>query len=449
MLAAALLVFAATQPAEYRRRLRDVFRSLRTSHGGPAFVNNNQLADLETEAQSRLDRACALDQSDGAYLRTCDWVMSQLRDPYAAHLPPARTDAVYERYHGRVGLGLRLGWRLRRDSALRWRRCATVLSVDACSPAERAGVRVGDEVVEVGGEGVRGARLAATVRRLEDGAEGTSVELTLRRENGGGDNDAPHPSTQIPAAAAPSAEAATTTVEVRRQLLPKPTVVSRALDGAGAHVLRISSFGTRTAAEVRAELRRLRRARAAGAPPPTLVLDLRDNDGGLLPAAVAVARMLVPARGTPPLLAMCKQRAAAPEAEAVTAPEVEKAFHRRWYHRAPLGVAAPLVVVLVNGATVSAAEVLAAALRGAGRAVIVGEGTYGKGATQALVYQRDGCALLFTAYTLHSGGAPLTRGVAPHVRWHFGRGDPERLGDAEIGRVLKAAEQHRARALSE
>ena len=47
MLAAALLVFAATQPAEYRRRLRDVFRSLRTSHGGPAFVNNNQLADLE------------------------------------------------------------------------------------------------------------------------------------------------------------------------------------------------------------------------------------------------------------------------------------------------------------------------------------------------------------------------------------------------------------------
>ena len=96
-----------------------------------------------------------------------------------------------------------------------------------------------------------------------------------------------------------------------------------------------------------------------------------------------------------------------------------------------------------------AAEVLAAALRGAGRAVIVGEGTYGKGATQALVYQRDGCALLFTAYTLHSGGAPLTRGVAPHVRWHFGRGDPERLGDAEIGRVLKAAEQHRVRALGE
>ena len=138
----------------------------------------------------------------------------------------------------------------------------------------------------------------------------------------------------------------------------------------------------------------------------------------MLPAAVAVARMLVPARGTPPLLAMCKQRAAAPEAEAVTAPEVVKAFHRRWYHRAPLGVAAPLVVVLVNGATVSAAEVLAAALRGAGRAVIVGEGTYGKGATQALVYQRDGCALLFTAYTLHSGGAPLTRGVAPHAGEH-------------------------------
>ena len=175
-------------------------------------------------------------------------------------------------------------------------------------------------------------------------------------------------------------------------------------------------------------------------PLPFAMDDGGDFDGG---------RERVLSREEPALRASQRRlSAAAPEAEAeelVTA----RAFHRRWYHRAPLGVAAPLVVVLVNGATVSAAEVLAAALRGAGRAVIVGEGTYGKGATQALVYQRDGCALLFTAYTLHSGGAPLTRGVAPHVRWHFGRGDPERLGDAEIGRVLKAAEQHRARALSE
>ena len=81
------------------------------------------------------------------------------------------------------------------------------------------------------------------------------------------------------AAAAPSAEAATTTVEVRRRLLPKPTVVSRALDGAGAHVLRISSFGTRTAAEAPScgDCGARAGERAAA------VLDLRDNDGGLLP----------------------------------------------------------------------------------------------------------------------------------------------------------------------
>ena len=84
---------------------------------------------------------------------------------------------------------------------------------------------------------------------------------------------------------------------------------------------------------------------------------------------------------------------------------------------------APPILVLVNERTASAAEVLAAALRHSGRAVLVGSRTFGKGMSQALVYQRDGAALLFTVYQLASGARRathlLTRGVEPDLAWSW------------------------------
>lgn len=148
-------------------------------------------------------------------------------------------------------------------------------------------------------------------------------------------------------------------------------------------------------------------------------------------------------------------------------PRTLRVFRRRWYHRSALPPAlrardAPPILVLVNERTASAAEVLphlphlpnylstsqplplhratsappapsmqrsaplqvlAAALQHSGRAVLVGGRTFGKGMSQALVYQRDGAALLFTVYQLASGARhatePLTRGVEPDLAWSW------------------------------
>lgn len=209
-----------------------------------------------------------------------------------------------------------------------------------------------------------------------------------------------------------------------------------------AYVLRVGLFGAATAGELRSQLRRLRQE--ATAPPRALVIDLRDNDGGLLTAAVSSARMLLPPGSH--LLSLQKH---AP-------PRTLRSFRRRWYHRSALPSPlrardAPPIVVLVNDRTASAAEVLAAALRHSGRAMLVGGRTFGKGMSQALVYQRDGAALLFTVYQLacgaRKGTEPLTRGVEPDLAWRWrhrasAAGTPRPRGEE---RELAAAISHALR----
>jgi C-terminal processing protease CtpA/Prc len=255
------------------------------------------------------------------------------------------------------------------------------------------------------------------------------------------------------------------TVRLRRVATPPPTVLSRQLLNGRAHVLRISSFGATTAAELRTALRTIRGGRATsntgagGVDHGTLIFDLRGNEGGLLPEAIAACRMVLPLGGH--VVSLKKEEPS----------RVAKAFRRRWYHRSELPRLTPAastlappseaerpsssagpahaepapLVVLVNGLSASSAEVFAGALAHAG-ALVIGTRTYGKGSSQAVVYQSDGHAVSYTAYTLAvgaaEGSAPLSRGVHPHVpwRWRCSPAGPFRAADdAEIERALSAA----------
>ena len=102
---------------------------------------------------------------------------------------------------------------------------------------------------------------------------------------------------------------------------------------------------------------------------------------------------------------------------------------------------APLLVALVDERSASAAEIFAAALYHSGRAVVLGRRTFGKGTSQALVYQSDGGALSFTVYTLAVGAGsqsrvPLNDGVEPHVRW--GCRAPAAMPSAENRELARA-----------
>lgn len=406
-------------------RLGELFRTMRDTHGGPAYLSRRELDKVQRDAERMMLRSTdegGSEADEESFHAASAWAMAQLRDPLAAHLRPWQAVAARERFHGHISLGLTLESKLVRQAAAsrwpwgRWRRASIVSSVAAGSAAARAGLQTGDELLEVGGLPISGPLRHEALQVLDEGPEGEMVPITLRAQR-----------------------ASMRTVRLCRRTVPLTTVsyrsVScRALANGVAHVVTISSFGSTTAAELRSALRQLRSAHVGD----VLVFDLRCNEGGLLPEAIGACRMLLPCGAH--ILSLCK-----------TAPQrVVKSYHRRWYHRCelPMAIRSRPYVVLVNRASASSAEVFAGALAHSGGALVIGTRTYGKGSSQAVVYQTDGHAISFTAYTLAVGQrgrhrVPLSEGVEPHMPWRWRAPRGVRVAaDAEIERVLQASAMH-------
>lgn len=406
-------------PVTFESRLSELFRTLHETHGGPAYLSRSQLDEVRKGAEQQLREAG--DEDEDSYLAACSWTMDQLLDPMASHLRPTQAVAARERFHGRISLGLTVRTKLVRqpaDHALLlpwsgWRRVSVVRRVEDGSAAARAGVQEGDELLEVSGFALSGASRAAALEIVDIGPEGEVVPITLRES------------------------ANVRTVHLRRATVPLTTVSCRSLDcgTARCNIVTISSFGSTTAAELRAALRKLRQAKGAD---EVLVFDLRGNEGGLLPEAIDACRMLLPSGAH--ILSLCK----------TCPPRVVKSFHRRWYHRSELPASRAHArghpyVVLVNRASASSAEIFAGALAHSGGALVVGQRTYGKGSSQAVVYQTDGHAVSFTAYTLavgrHGGRrVDLANGVEPQVRWSWRAPRSSVIAmNGEVERALRVA----------
>eukprot|EP00966_Prymnesium_polylepis_P046862 1085870-Prymnesium_polylepis.1 len=141
-------------PLSHSAQLKELFDTLKGTHGGPAFISGTELKSLRRrvlgEQQHEL---CDEYEGESTYVSRATWVMSQLDDPYAAYLSPAQVTALRERFHGAVGVGLHVDESARWWSGIRvpWRRnaesdggrrgqCLTIERVEAGSPAERAGI---------------------------------------------------------------------------------------------------------------------------------------------------------------------------------------------------------------------------------------------------------------------------------------------------------------------
>jgi carboxyl-terminal processing protease len=235
-------------------------------------------------------------------------------------------------------------------------------------PAKLAGVRPGDTILAVDGEAVAALPFTEAVGRIV-GRDGSRVVLRVRR--------ARH----------------TFTIRLVRQRYRQPSVHARLLpDGIG--VVRIDRFSLRTAERTRTAAERLAEAGAHG-----LVLDLRGNPGGLLSQAVGVASLFLDDGATVASLSGAHRR------------------DRLLYARGGEKSALPLVV-LVDGGSASAAEVVAAALRDHGRAVVVGEPTFGKSLVQEIEPLPSGAALKLTvaSYRTPRGDDISRGGVRPDIR---------------------------------
>ncbi len=205
------------------------------------------------------------------------------------------------------------------------------------SPAETAGIGPNEFVLAVDGVSTEGMELADFGARVR-GPRGEPVTLELRREG----------------------ETASRSVTLRRARILMDSVTAEVLDDAVAY-LRIARFANRTSEEVRDALLDFQ---AAGA--ERLVLDLRNNPGGLLHVSVNVASLFLP------------------EGQLIARQEARGAGPREYRAVRMAGNTRLPMVVLVNEGTASGAEIVAGALAAHGRAVLIGAETYGKGSMQEL-----------------------------------------------------------------
>ncbi|MGQ9532067.1 MAG: S41 family peptidase [Desulfotomaculales bacterium] len=273
-------------------------------------------------------------------------MLETLEDPYTQYFSPEEAARFVETLENSyVGVGIRLepgdGY-------------PVVGEVFPDSPAQKAGVRKGDVIVGVDGQDVAGMPLGEVVTRIR-GPEGTKVTLTLRRDGN------------------------PVVFRLERARVAIPSMEARLLDDRTGYV-RLYDFGEHTGDEVRRILDTWSR-RGVGA----VVLDLHDNPGGLLQSAVEVAaEILGPGR--------------------VVASAVDARGEREVYRTRGGRERFDRIIVLVNGGTASAAEILAGALRDHGRALIVGTPTVGKGTVQRLVPLESGGLLKLTIARWYTPG---------------------------------------------
>lgn len=260
-----------------------------------------------------------------------------------------------------------------------------IKSLQDGGPAERAGIRPDDRIVSVDGKRMVGLPLRDVVRSLR-GRVGDSVSIVVRRPS----------------------ESRQASFEFRREQVIPTTVTVERRDG-GLALIRLSGFNSASTENMRKAIRRLRDEAGAGL--AGIVLDMRGNPGGLLDQAVSIADLFLD--------------------EGIVATTQGRHGDSRQSFRS--GGGADLrnvpIVVLMNGRSASAAEILGAALQDRGRALVVGSTSFGKGSVQTVVRLPNEGELVLTWSRLYapSGYTWNELGVLPSVCTSK-YGDPAQLG---------------------
>ncbi|HVN43711.1 MAG TPA: S41 family peptidase [Steroidobacteraceae bacterium] len=345
-----------------------------------------QEASLFAEVYGRIKRDYVDEVDDHVLMEKAIRGMVAGLDPHSAYLDSQEFDEIRLSTMGSYpGVGIEV---MASDGVVK------VLRPIDGSPAQRAGLRAGDQIVRIDGNDV-GADLAGAIARMR-GLSGSLVSLSVRRDG----------------------NPELFEFALRREQVEVHSVLAQTLEP-GFGYLRITTFSETTSQDVSKAILHLKRDNPYGL--EGLVLDLRNNPGGVLEAGVAVADAFLDSG------VIVSADGRTPEARFQM-----EAIHGDLLHGAPL-------VVLVNGGSASASEIVAGALKDHGRALLVGRKTYGKGSVQTVLpLSRGGAVKLTTSrYFTPSGASIHGKGIVPDVVLE-GVGDPPAELNATIAAPLTA-----------
>jgi len=260
------------------------------------------------------------------------------------------------------------------------------------SPAEKAGLQPGDEIIAVDGQDMTGVNPELVVKKVL-GPAGTKVRLTIKR-----DDQKPFD------------------VVITRAKIKIPSVEGEMRDDGIAYI-QLSTFGEHTSDELRSTLKELMAKHPKG-----LILDLRNNGGGYLTTAIDVASEFLP-KGK------------------VVLYEEYKDGSRRAYKSKGGGLATDIpMVILVNEGTASASEIVSGAMQDYGRALLVGVTTYGKGSVQNWIPldNNEGAVRITVALWLTPKGRQISgKGLKPDVEVKLTKEDIKAKRDPQLDKAVE------------
>ncbi len=287
-------------------------------------------------------------------------------DPHSSFMNPEEFKELQIETKGKFsGIGIEI---TQKDRIL------TVVSPIEGTPAYQAGIRTGDQIVKINGATTKNMSLTEAVKLIR-GAKGSKVTLTINREGFTQPRD----------------------FVIVREIIPIRSVKARILDD-GIGYIRLVNFQDQTDQDLQNYLRKMRQRLV---PLKGLVLDLRNDPGGLLEQAVRVADEFLGSG----LIVYTEGRN----------PQQSMRFYARPGHEGERPVFP--MVVLINEGSASASEIVAGALKDQKRAVIVGTKSFGKGSVQTIIPLEDGSALRLTTalYYTPSGQTINEKGIVPDV----------------------------------
>ncbi len=332
--------------------------------------------DLFADVLARVEHDYVVEVDERKAMQGAIQGMLASLDPHSSYMDPAEYREMQVTTRGEYGgLGIEV---TSEDGVVR-----VVSPIDE-TPAARAGVQAGDYLIAIGGQSIVGLTLNEAVQRMR-GDPGTDITITIARE--GVDSF---------------------DVTLRREVINVRAVTWR-VEGGDIGVIRISTFNERTSSMLQDAIRGVKRdmgGRLRG-----VVLDLRRNPGGLLEQAVDVSDAFL-------------------DGGEVVSTRGRHSDERRNARRGDDLAGVPMAV-LIDGASASAAEIVAGALQDRNRALIVGTTSFGKGSVQTLIPingGRDGALRLTTQrYYTPAGRSIQGAGIEPDMEVAAQRVDAARL----------------------
>lgn len=311
-------------------------------------------------------------------------IVSALDDPYSVFLDPRMAKEFNESLSGSFdGIGAEIGMK---NNQL------VIIAPLPDMPAEKAGLRGGDKILAVNGESTTGMTIDEAVTKIR-GKRGTEVTLTMYRDGEQKERDV---------------------TIIRGNIVIKSVRWEVKKDSIG--YIRIVHFTQDTASDFRTAVNDLLAKNVR-----SLLLDMRNNPGGYLDAAVQIAGYWV-------------------DGETVVVEQYDGERREEYKGRTRARLKDMPTIVLVNGGSASASEIVAGALQDYGKAKIYGEQTFGKGSVQDLQRLKDGSSLKLTiARWLTPKGRTIEKdGIAPDVVVEFTEEDYKEKKDPQLDKALEA-----------